>query len=119
MSIGLGIVLIVIGAVLIWALDVDISFIEDYTLGWILLIAGSSPCFCPCCSTRSAADDLGRRHTSRSAATTTPSRSRKLQRLSSATSIASRSVASAIARSAVTLGNTWRAKNCAAATLPA
>ncbi|MBA2698677.1 MAG: hypothetical protein H0U61_07885 [Nocardioidaceae bacterium] len=40
MGIGLGVVLIVIGAVLIWALDVDISFIEDNTLGWILLIAG-------------------------------------------------------------------------------
>ncbi|MEJ7741869.1 MAG: DUF6458 family protein [Nocardioidaceae bacterium] len=40
MAIGLGVVLIVIGAALIWALDVDISFIEDYTLGWILLLAG-------------------------------------------------------------------------------
>ncbi len=39
-GIGLGVVLIVIGAALIWALDVDIAFIEDYTLGWILLLAG-------------------------------------------------------------------------------
>lgn len=40
MTIGLGVVLIVIGAVLIWALEVDISFIDDDTLGVILLIAG-------------------------------------------------------------------------------
>ncbi len=40
MYIGLGVVLIVIGAVLIWALDVDLSFVDDNTLGVILLIAG-------------------------------------------------------------------------------
>jgi hypothetical protein len=40
MGIGLGVVLIVIGAALIWALNLDISFIEDNTLGWILLVAG-------------------------------------------------------------------------------
>ncbi len=40
MGIGLGVVLIVIGAVLIWALDVDIDFIDDNTLGVILLLAG-------------------------------------------------------------------------------
>lgn len=40
MGIGLGVVLLVIGAALIWALDVNIAFIEDYTLGWILLFAG-------------------------------------------------------------------------------
>ncbi|MBA3991482.1 MAG: hypothetical protein H0X54_10680 [Propionibacteriales bacterium] len=42
MAIGLGVVLIVVGAVLIWALDeaVDIDFIAENTLGVILLIAG-------------------------------------------------------------------------------
>jgi drug/metabolite transporter (DMT)-like permease len=42
MAIGLGVVLIVVGAVLIWALDeaVNIDFIEENTLGVILLIAG-------------------------------------------------------------------------------
>ncbi|MEP6666377.1 MAG: DUF6458 family protein [Nocardioidaceae bacterium] len=40
MGIGLGVVLIVIGAVLIWALDVDLNFVDDNTLGVILLIAG-------------------------------------------------------------------------------
>ncbi len=42
MAIGLGVVLIVLGAVLIWALDeaVNIDFIEENTLGVILLIAG-------------------------------------------------------------------------------
>lgn len=40
MYIGLGVVLIVVGAVLIWALDVDLSFVDDNTLGVILLIAG-------------------------------------------------------------------------------
>ncbi len=40
MGIGLGVVLIVIGAALIWALDVDLNFVDDDTLGLILLIAG-------------------------------------------------------------------------------
>jgi drug/metabolite transporter (DMT)-like permease len=40
MGIGLGVVLIVIGAVLIWALDFDLNFVDDNTLGVILLIAG-------------------------------------------------------------------------------
>ncbi len=40
MTIGLGVVLIVLGAVLIWALDVDIQFMDDDNLGIILLIAG-------------------------------------------------------------------------------
>jgi hypothetical protein len=31
----------VIGAVLIWALDVDLNFVDDNTLGVILLIAGA------------------------------------------------------------------------------
>jgi hypothetical protein len=40
MALGLGIVLIVIGAALVWAINVDISFIDDSSLGWILIIAG-------------------------------------------------------------------------------
>ena len=40
MYIGLGIVLIVIGAILAFALNVDLPGIEDDTLGWILIIAG-------------------------------------------------------------------------------
>jgi uncharacterized membrane protein HdeD (DUF308 family) len=41
MGIGLGVVLLVVGLILV--LDViqfDISFVNDETLGWILLIAG-------------------------------------------------------------------------------
>ena len=40
MYIGLGIVLLVIGAALAFALDVNIPGIEDNTLGWILIAAG-------------------------------------------------------------------------------
>lgn len=40
MWIGLGIVLLVIGAVLKWALNVEIPYVDDDTLGWILMIAG-------------------------------------------------------------------------------
>jgi hypothetical protein len=40
MGIGLGVVLIVIGAALMWALNVDLNFVDDDTLGLILLIAG-------------------------------------------------------------------------------
>lgn len=40
MWIGLGIVLIVIGAVLNWALNVDVPLISDGILGWILIVAG-------------------------------------------------------------------------------
>lgn len=40
MAIGLGVVLAVIGAALMWAIDVNISFIDDFTLGLILFIAG-------------------------------------------------------------------------------
>ena len=41
MYIGLGIVLIVLGAILAFALDIDLPGIEDDTLGWILMIAGA------------------------------------------------------------------------------
>lgn len=40
MALGLGVVLVVIGAALMWALDVNISFIDDFTLGLILFIVG-------------------------------------------------------------------------------
>ncbi len=40
MYIGLGIVLIVLGAILAFALDIDLPGIEDDTLGWILIIGG-------------------------------------------------------------------------------
>jgi len=40
MGIGLGIFLIVIGAIFLFALKVDIPFVTDDTLGIILLVAG-------------------------------------------------------------------------------
>lgn len=40
MGIGIGIVLIVIGAILLWAVQVNIPFVSDDTLGIILIVAG-------------------------------------------------------------------------------
>ncbi|HKH56452.1 MAG TPA: DUF6458 family protein [Propionibacteriaceae bacterium] len=40
MGIGLGILLIVIGAIFLFALNLDIPFVSDDTLGIILLLAG-------------------------------------------------------------------------------
>jgi hypothetical protein len=40
MAIGFGIFLIVVGAALVWAVEVDIQFIDDNNLGWILIVAG-------------------------------------------------------------------------------
>jgi len=40
MGIGLGIVLIVIGAILLFALDADLPLVSDDTLGIILIVAG-------------------------------------------------------------------------------
>ncbi len=40
MGIGFGVVLIVVGAALMWAINVDISFIDDFTLGLILFLVG-------------------------------------------------------------------------------
>lgn len=40
MGIGIGIVLIVAGAVLMWALNVDLKYVDDDTLGLILFIVG-------------------------------------------------------------------------------
>ncbi|MGH3354364.1 MAG: DUF6458 family protein [Nocardioidaceae bacterium] len=41
MGIGLGIILIVAGAILMWALDLDLEFLDDDALGVILLAAGA------------------------------------------------------------------------------
>lgn len=41
MAIGFGVFLIVIGAILIWAYTGDLSFMDDNTLGWILIVAGA------------------------------------------------------------------------------
>ncbi len=40
MGIGLGIVLIVVGAIFVFALNVDLPFVSDNTLGLILIVAG-------------------------------------------------------------------------------
>lgn len=40
MAIGFGVLLIVVGAIFAFALNVDLNFIEDNTLGWILMVAG-------------------------------------------------------------------------------
>ena len=40
MAIGLGVVLMVCGAVLMWAVQEDFSFIDRFTLGMILFLAG-------------------------------------------------------------------------------
>ncbi|GAA3700270.1 hypothetical protein GCM10022204_16240 [Microlunatus aurantiacus] len=41
MGIGLGIFLIVVGAILLFALNVNIPYVSDDTLGIILLVAGA------------------------------------------------------------------------------
>jgi uncharacterized membrane protein HdeD (DUF308 family) len=41
MGIGVGIVLIVLGAILLFALNVDMPFVSDDTLGIILIVAGA------------------------------------------------------------------------------
>jgi uncharacterized membrane protein HdeD (DUF308 family) len=41
MGIGTGIVLIVIGAILLFALNVDMPFVSDDTLGIIFIVAGA------------------------------------------------------------------------------
>ena len=40
MAIGFGVFLIVVGAILVWAFTGDLSFMDDNTLGWILIVAG-------------------------------------------------------------------------------
>jgi uncharacterized membrane protein HdeD (DUF308 family) len=41
MGIGTGIVLIVIGAILLFALNIDMPFVSDDTLGIIFIVAGA------------------------------------------------------------------------------
>ncbi|MFY9916725.1 MAG: DUF6458 family protein [Nocardioidaceae bacterium] len=41
MAIGFGVLLIAVGAIFAFALNVDLNFIDDNTLGWILMIAGA------------------------------------------------------------------------------
>jgi Domain of unknown function (DUF6458) len=40
MGIGVSLILIAIGAILIWAVNADVSGVELTTVGWILLIIG-------------------------------------------------------------------------------
>ncbi len=40
MGIGVGVVLIVLGAIFAFALDFDIAGIQEYVLGWILILGG-------------------------------------------------------------------------------
>jgi uncharacterized membrane protein HdeD (DUF308 family) len=40
MAIGLGVILIVVGAIIMWALNLDLEFVNDTTLGLILIVAG-------------------------------------------------------------------------------
>ncbi|MGH3502896.1 MAG: DUF6458 family protein [Nocardioidaceae bacterium] len=40
MGMGLGVVLVVAGAVLMWALDVDIDYVDRGVLGLILFVVG-------------------------------------------------------------------------------
>jgi len=39
-TVGFGVFLIVVGAIIKYALNVDIAGIEESTLGWILIVAG-------------------------------------------------------------------------------
>lgn len=41
MGIGVSLLLIAVGAILIWAVDVSVSGLELKTIGWILLIVGA------------------------------------------------------------------------------
>ena len=41
MGIGTSLLLIAVGAILIWAVDVSVSGIELVTVGWILLVVGA------------------------------------------------------------------------------
>lgn len=40
MGIGLGVVLVVVGAALMWAINLNIAHVDDFTLGLILFIVG-------------------------------------------------------------------------------
>ena len=40
MSIGVGVFLIVVGAIFAFAIEVDLKVVDDYVLGWILIAGG-------------------------------------------------------------------------------
>ena len=40
MGIGVSLLLVAVGAILIWAVDVTVSGVELVTVGWILLVVG-------------------------------------------------------------------------------
>ena len=40
MGIGVGVILIVIGAIFAFAVDFNIAGVEEYVLGWILILGG-------------------------------------------------------------------------------
>jgi uncharacterized membrane protein HdeD (DUF308 family) len=40
MGIGVGVLLIVVGAIVAFAVEKDLDFIDSYVLGWILIIGG-------------------------------------------------------------------------------
>jgi hypothetical protein len=40
MGIGVSIILVAVGAILIWAVEADVSGVDLTTIGWILLIVG-------------------------------------------------------------------------------
>ena len=41
MGMGVSLLLIAVGAVLVWAVDVTVSGVELHTIGWILLAVGA------------------------------------------------------------------------------
>lgn len=41
MGIGVGVVLIVLGAIFAFALDFNLAGVEEYVLGWILILGGA------------------------------------------------------------------------------
>ena len=40
MTVGLGVLLIVIGAIIRYALHIEVAGVEEGTIGWILIVAG-------------------------------------------------------------------------------
>ena len=40
MGIGVGVLLIVVGAIVAFAVDKDLDFVDSYVLGWILILGG-------------------------------------------------------------------------------
>lgn len=40
MGIGIGIFLVAVGAIIVFAVDVDIPGVENFSLGWILIACG-------------------------------------------------------------------------------